>query len=58
METSANLMAARHEAYSKAKAGDFKNEADTKAWRAANREYVYQRRRMASQKPQSHAAAA
>jgi hypothetical protein len=40
MEPLEQLMTARHKAYLTAKAGDFRNEADTKAWREANRLYV------------------
>ena len=61
MKTLLDLMEVRHEAYLKAKAGEFKNEADTKSWRMANREYVQRRKQVieaASQTPQSHGVAA
>ena len=61
MESLLDLMDVRHEAYLRAKAGEFKNEADTKAWRVANREYVQRRIdaiKSASQTPQSRSRAA
>jgi hypothetical protein len=61
MKTLLDLMEGRHEAYLKAEAGEFKNEADTKAWRVANREYVQRRIdtiKSASQTPQSRSMAA
>jgi hypothetical protein len=61
MKTLLDLMEVRHEAYLKAKAGEFKTEADTNAWRVANREYVQCRidaTKLASQTPLSRSRAA
>jgi hypothetical protein len=42
-KTIEQLLDVRHAAYVRARMGDFKTEADTKAWREANRIYVLAR---------------